>query len=80
MNLWQGRQYEQVRFLLERAARVRGHEARALIALAEIEVEQDHYEEAARRLETALEIRPSSQLRRYLKDVRRVAQESKREE
>ncbi len=70
---WQGGEYEQATLLFERASRVRGYQVRALILLAQIEVELDHFQNAIEHLETAQELQPSSHIQRYLEQIRHLA-------
>lgn len=66
---WQAGLRERARTVLERASRVRGFEAKALVLLAQVAVEEDRYRDAVRDLEKALEVEPSAWIRRYLEEV-----------
>lgn len=66
---WRNREHEQARLVLERACRVRGYQVRALILLAQIEVELDHYELAIKHLEAAQKLQSSFHVRRYLEQI-----------
>jgi Flp pilus assembly protein TadD len=62
------------RILLERAARIEGFEARALVRLAELEVEQERFQMAVTLLERAQVFKEQPHVARYLEQVRRIAQ------
>jgi len=64
---------EETRMLYERAGRIEGFEARALTRLAQLEVNQGRYRQAADLLETAQTFDPRPHVARYLEQVRRLA-------
>ena len=57
----------------ERAGRISGHEAEALVCQAQIEVERARYPRAVELLETAQAFRDQPHVARYLEQVRRLA-------
>ena len=67
---WNAKEYERAVLVLERASRVRGVEANALLLLAQIKVELDRFNEAVEHLEAAQELEPSARVGRYLEQVR----------
>ncbi|MFC1672000.1 tetratricopeptide repeat protein [Planctomycetota bacterium] len=69
----QGKEYELAAMQFERASRVKGHEARALILLAQMEVEIDRFDDAVTHLETALEIKPDRNVQHYLEQVKNLS-------
>lgn len=73
---WLTKDYERASLTFERASRVRGFEARALVALAEMEVELDRFRRAIEHLEAAQEISPDPRVARYLEQLRRLARSS----
>ena len=76
---WRTKDYEQAILTLERACRVEGSEAQALLLLAQIEVELDRLAQAIEHLEAAQEIDPSRRVQRYLEQLRRLARLQPRE-
>jgi Flp pilus assembly protein TadD len=64
---------EEARILLERAARIDGFEARALVRHAQLEVGQGNYGRAVPLLERAQVFTNRPTVRRYLEQVRRLA-------
>lgn len=57
----------------ERAARVKGYEAEALIQQAQIEVQRERYAQAALLLESAQNFKNQAYVARYLEQIRRMA-------
>ena len=57
----------------ERAARISGFEARALIRHAQVEIERERYKKALELLEAALAFDDQPHLRKYVEQVRRLA-------
>ncbi|MBN2564835.1 MAG: tetratricopeptide repeat protein, partial [Candidatus Eisenbacteria bacterium] len=70
---WRTGDHERATLTFERASRVEGHSARALVLLAQMQVELGRYAQAVEHLEAAQEANPSRRLARYLEDVRRLA-------
>ncbi len=68
-------QMEDAVMMCERAARIRGHEAEALVQQAQIEVARQRYASAVQLLEAAQIFHEQPHVRRYLEQVRRVAQD-----
>jgi Flp pilus assembly protein TadD len=58
----------------ERAGRIAGFEARALVRQAQVEVERERYKKAVELLETAQAFEEKANVARYLEQVRRLAQ------
>lgn len=67
-------QFEDARMLFERAARISGFEARALVRQAQLEVDQDRYRIAVPLLESAQVFDEQPHVARYLEQVRRLAE------
>jgi len=65
---------EEAAMLFEQAARDGAAEEEALRRHAQLEVEQGHFETAAKLLEQALQLRPDPGMEAYLESVKRLAQ------
>ncbi|MDA0990931.1 MAG: tetratricopeptide repeat protein, partial [Verrucomicrobia bacterium] len=65
---------EEASMLYERAARLSGYEAQAMIRHAQLEVGRDRFDRAVELLEAAQAIEPQPHVARYLEQVRRLAQ------
>lgn len=63
---------EEAMMAYERAARISGKEARALVRQAQVEVERERYVKAVERLDAAQAIDPRPNVARYLEQVRRL--------
>lgn len=63
---------DEARMYLERASRIEGFEARALVRQAELEVEQGHFPAAVQLLESAQTYEEQAHVGRYLEQVRRI--------
>ncbi len=63
---------EEAIIVYERAARISGKEAQALVRQAQVEVERERYARAGTLLEAAQAIDPRPNVARYLKQVRRL--------
>jgi tetratricopeptide (TPR) repeat protein len=70
----EGGQLEDAVMTCERAARVPGHEAEALVRQAQIEVARQRYDRAVPLLEAAQTFRDQPHVARYLDQVRRMVQ------
>jgi tetratricopeptide (TPR) repeat protein len=64
---------DEARMSLERAARIEGHEVRALVRQAQLEVEAGRFADAVPLLESAQAFRDQPHVARYLEQVRRLA-------
>ncbi|HSV99986.1 MAG TPA: tetratricopeptide repeat protein [Sedimentisphaerales bacterium] len=71
---WQKDQLEEAAMTCERAARIQGAEADALVLHAQIEVQREHYGRAVELLEAAQTFQERPHVQRYLEQVRRMAQ------
>lgn len=71
---WQKGELEEAAMTCERAARIQGFEADALVLHAQIEVERERYTRAVELLEAAQTFRERSYVQRYLAQVRRMAE------
>lgn len=69
---WRTKDYERASLAFERASRVRGFEAKALVLLAEMEVGLDRFRRAAEHLRAAQDIDPDPSVARYLEQLRRL--------
>ena len=63
---------EEAMMAYERAARISGKEAEALVRQAQVEVERERYAGAVERLEAAQAMDPRPNVARYLEQVRRL--------
>jgi len=71
---WQKGQLETAAMTCERAARIQGAEAGALVLHAQIEVERKRYARAVELLEAAQTFDQRSYVQRYLEQVRHMAE------
>jgi len=71
---WRGRRLESALISCERAARIDGFAAPALVLQAQIEVERENYDEAVELLERAQAFREQEHVARYLEQLRRLAE------
>lgn len=71
---WRGKRLESALISCERAARIDGFAAPALVLQAQIEVERGNYGEAVELLERAQAFREQVHVERYLEQLRRLAE------